>query len=220
MWPWGSGHQAIDPFEGCTSEWLHQLSGSQYTDDTDVQVILLGKFHYLMTLCQDISVWVAFGTGKNFTYYHINAVYNDLGSEKSLALPVFHSFTGCDTTSAFLGQGKKAAWEAWDCFEDVTFAFAYMALHLFTEVSLDADHFKLLERFTVVMYDKSSELEDVNEARRELFCQKGKTMKTIPPTQDALLQHSKRAAYQAGVWCASVNRLRWRLPVHTTGAGF
>jgi len=80
------------------------------TVDTDVQVILLGKFHYLMTLCQDISVWVAFDAGKNFTYYHIHAVYNDLGSEKSLALPVFHSLTGCDTTSAFFGKGKKAAW--------------------------------------------------------------------------------------------------------------
>ena len=78
-----------------------------------------------------------------------------------------------------------------------------MALHSFTEVTVDADHFTLLERFTVVMYDKASELEGVNEARKELFCQKGKTMETIPPTHDALLQHSKRAAYQAGVWCSS-----------------
>ena len=59
------------------------------TIDIDVQVILLGKFHCLMTLCQDISVWVAFGAGKNFAYYHINAVYNDLGSDKSLTLLCF-----------------------------------------------------------------------------------------------------------------------------------
>ena len=26
-------------------------------------------------------------------------------------------------------------------------------------------------------------------------------MERLPPTQDALLQHAKRAAYQAGVWC-------------------
>ena len=85
----------------------------------------------------------------------------------------------------------------------MTLAFTSIVLHPFTEVSLDADHFKLLERFTVVMYDKSSELEDVNEARRELFCQKWKTTEMIPPSQDALLQHSKRAADQAGVWCTS-----------------
>ena len=28
-------------------------------------------------------------------------------------------------------------------------------------------------------------------------------METIPPTRDALLQHCKRAAYQAGIWTTS-----------------
>jgi len=75
-------------------------------------VILIGKFHHLLTLCPDVNVWVAFGTGKSFTYYYVNAIYEDLGKEKSLAVPVFHSFTRCDTTSAFFGRGKKLAWEA------------------------------------------------------------------------------------------------------------
>ena len=78
------------------------------TVDTDVVVILIGKLHHLITLCQDVSIWITFGTGNNFTYYHINAIYEDLGREKSLSLPVFHSFTGCDTTSAFIGKGKKS----------------------------------------------------------------------------------------------------------------
>ena len=47
-------------------------------------------------------------------------LYEHLGREKSLALPVFHSFTGCDTTFAFYGRGKKSAWEAWNCFDDIT----------------------------------------------------------------------------------------------------
>ena len=38
---------------------------------------------------------------------HINDVCNDLGNDKSMALPVFRCFTGCDTTSAFWGKGKK-----------------------------------------------------------------------------------------------------------------
>jgi hypothetical protein len=101
------------------------------TVDTDVVVVLIGKFYLLTTICQNVNIWVAFGTGKNFTYYHINALYEDLGMEKSLALPVFHSFTGCDTTSAFLGKGKKSAWEAWKCYNDVTSA---LALHPFTEL--------------------------------------------------------------------------------------
>ena len=34
------------------------------TVDTDVVVILIGKFHHLLTLCQDVNIWVAFGAGK------------------------------------------------------------------------------------------------------------------------------------------------------------
>ena len=52
-------------------------------------------------------------------------------------------------------------------------------------------------------YDKASELQHVDEARKELFCQKGKTMEQLSPTQDALLQHLKRVAYLAGIWCTS-----------------
>ena len=78
-----------------------------------------------------------------------------------------------------------------------------MALHPYAELSLDVEPFQLLERFTVILYDKTSYLEHVDEARQELFCQKEKAMEAPPPTQDALLQHSKRVAYQAGIWCTS-----------------
>ena len=105
-----------------------------HTADTNVVVILLCKFHHMVTLCQDVNILVAFGTGKNFSYHHINVIYDNLGRDKSLALPVFHAFTGCDTTSAFLRRGKKSAWEAWNSYVDVTPAVTYMALHPYTEV--------------------------------------------------------------------------------------
>ena len=173
------------------------------TVDTDVVVILIGKFQHLMTLCADLKIYVAFGTGKSFHYININAIYEKLGSEKALALPVFHSFTGCDTTSSFFGRGKKSACEAWNCYPQVTRAFTYMALHPYTELDTYNENFKLLERFTVILYDKNCYFDSVNEARKELFCHKSKSMEKLPPTQDALLQHSKRASYQAGVWCTS-----------------
>ena len=65
-------------------------------------------------------------------YIHINVICANLGREKSLALPVFHSFTGCDTTPAFFGRGKKSAWEAWACYPEVTDAFTYVACNPFT----------------------------------------------------------------------------------------
>ena len=77
-----------------------------------------------------------------------------------------------------------------------------MAEHPYTPIDIDADHFKRLERYIVVLYDKTSQLKSVNEAGKELFCQRSKPMDGIPPTQDALLQHSKRAAYQTGIWAA------------------
>ena len=88
---------------GCMNSLVHAV-------DTDVVVILIEKFHH-RSPCQNVNICVALGTGKHFTYYHINAIYEELGREKSLALPVFHSFTGCDTTSAFLRKCKKLAWE-------------------------------------------------------------------------------------------------------------
>ena len=90
-----------------------------------------------------------------------------------------------------------------DCFDDITQTFTYMALHPYAELNVDNAHFQLLEHFTVIVYDKTSDLQHVNEARQEMFCQKEKSMERLPPTQDALLQHTKRAAYQAGIWCTS-----------------
>ena len=35
----------------------------------------------------------------------------------------------------------------------------------------------------------------VNEARKQLFSQKAKSIESIPPTQAALIQHTRGAAY-------------------------
>jgi len=73
-----------------------------HTVDTDVVIILGGKLYVLLERHPAADILVAFGTGNNFKQIHINAVCNYLGKEKSTALPTFHSFSGCDTTSSFL----------------------------------------------------------------------------------------------------------------------
>ena len=35
-------------------------------------LILVGKFHHLLTLNLSEKIWVAFGTGKNFAYYQFH----------------------------------------------------------------------------------------------------------------------------------------------------
>ncbi|KAG0724638.1 hypothetical protein GWK47_040164 [Chionoecetes opilio] len=173
------------------------------TVDTDVVVILIGKYHSLTSQHQMAAIWVAFGTGKNFMYLDINAICYALGKDRSTALPMFHSFTGCDTTSAFFGKGKKSVWEAWNAYVEVTEAFNNLMNHPYMTVTVNCKEFQLLERFTVIIYNKKSNLDSVNEARRELFSQKNRTMENIPPTQEALLQHTLRAVYQAGIWATS-----------------
>ena len=58
-----------------------------------------------------------------------------------------------------------------------------MVDNAFGDVSASCELFSLLEQFTVLLYDKSSVLKSVNEARLELFCMKNRSMEYLPPTQ-------------------------------------
>ena len=95
-----------------------------------------------------------------------------------------------DTTSAFFGKGKKSAWEAWKSYPDVTQAFLGIARQPHDPVTEESLNFKLLERYTVVLYDRTSSLKFVNEARRELFCQRARRWKlsTYPGCSTTTLQ--------------------------------
>jgi hypothetical protein len=58
----------------------------------------------------------------------------------------------------------------------------------------------ILERFIVLLYDRTCPKMKFNEARKMLFAQKGRSLELIPPTRAALVQHVKRAVYQ-GEYC-------------------
>ena len=146
---------------------------------------------------------LAFGTGKDYDIFNINNICSRLGKDVSQSLLTFHAFSGSDTTSGFHGKGKKSAWEAWKAFPEVTSAFLQIFDHPFDLLDSLSWQFKLLERFTVILYDRTSTCELVNKARRELFCQKSSSLENFSPTQDALLQHVKRVVYQAGIWISS-----------------
>ena len=73
------------------------------TVDSDVVVLAVYVFAQLMTSLN--ALWVAFGTGKNFRLIPAHEIYTAIGCTKSLALPMFHAFTGCDTVSSFSKDG-------------------------------------------------------------------------------------------------------------------
>jgi len=132
---------------------------------------------------------------KDFRFYSINVICANLGDSRSRTLPVFHVLTGCDTTSAFRGKGKKLAWQAWQAYEEVTKTFRYLDDHPFEHTNAESGHFRNIEWLIVILYDKTNSLSSVNETRKELFCHKNQSMDRIPPTQNALLKHTRQAVY-------------------------
>jgi len=74
-----------------------------HTVDSDVVVLAIHFFSSLGFL----ELWVCFGSGKKVRDIPIHDICAHLGPSRSLALPLFHAITGCDTTSQFLGCGKK-----------------------------------------------------------------------------------------------------------------
>ena len=67
-----------------------------------------------------------------------------------------------------------------------------------TPESVESFIYKPLEQFVILLYDCTSNLECVNRARKQLFTQKGTSVKGILPTKAVLIQHIKPATYQAG----------------------
>ena len=57
---------------------------------------------------------------------------------------------------------------------------------------------EVLQKFVCEPYGKSN-LTTVNEARYEIFRMSFKTDTSLPPNMDALVLHTKRANYQAGI---------------------
>ena len=170
------------------------------TVDTDVLVLAVAT----AAKNNERNVYVSFGVGSSHQIIDATAIATALGYEKSVALPVFHAFTGCDTVSSLKSIGKKTAWQRWNAFADVTEAFTDIST---SPDSIDPQTMKVLERFVVLLYDRTSPCVSVNELRKELFT-KGRSIEHIPPTSGALLQHANRTLHQGGhVWGKSDSKL-------------
>ncbi len=151
-------------------------------------VIVVGVFFELQRMYPNIDIWVSFSMGKHFDNYQINLICHSLGEERCRGLPFYHSFTGCDTTSQFVGKGKRSSWGAWSTHSAVTKAFQYAAEHPFKILNIESPEFELLECFTCVLYDKTTLTCKVNILRQELFSHSQVNGKH--PTNSGLLQYT------------------------------
>ena len=76
------------------------------TVDSDVVVILLGFTTKFLSVCCDLQLIVDFADKHQL--YSITEAHKKLGGDVADAMPVFHSFSGCDSVSAFFGHSKNA----------------------------------------------------------------------------------------------------------------
>ena len=148
------------------------------------------------------QLWLIFGQDQSLRWIGIHNLYNYVGQEKAKGMLFFHAFTGCDVVSAFRNKGMKTAWQTWDIFPEATPVFSTLSQH---PPTIEDDDMEILEKFVVLMYDRSSTAGGVEEARLDLFARKRRPYEAILPTRAALIQHTKRAAYQAGcVWAQAI----------------
>ena len=153
----------------------------------------------------------AVGTGKKYRDIPVHSLHAGLGPSNSIALTLFHSLTGCDTTSQFLGCGKKTAWVVWNSFPDLTDTLVALTLNP-NMFGIEAIHMQRIERFVVLMYSKGCGAAGVNEARLRLFTSGTKSLESIPPTQAALFQHVKRVIIQSSFYWHQALSVQQEIP--------
>ena len=59
-------------------------------------------------------------------------------------------------------------------------------MHMTDPISDRTLEVEVIGRFVVLMYSRTSDLSRVNDARKQLFAQKSRSLENIPPTQAAL----------------------------------
>ena len=116
----------------------------------------------------------------------------------------FHALTGCDTTSAFHGYGKKSCWKT----------FLNQPL-LVAGIGRDGE-LAPIEQFGCHLYGRP-EQSSVDQAMLQRFGKAKKGWEMLPPTKDALELHTIRANYQAKIWLqADQQHIQVSSPVDTS----
>jgi len=105
-----------------------------------------------------------------------------------------HSFTGCDSVSAFAGKGKAKALNIMMQSDEFVTLFSN-----FGNIDIE-EEMSQLEKFTCHLYGSTKQ--NVNAARYRFYCQKqGKLpLSQLPPCQETLRKHCQRANYQCRIW--------------------
>ena len=124
----------------------------------------------------------------------LTAIAEKFGEEQCADLAGLHAFTGCDTTSAFSGKGKKAVLDL-----VVAGGMNLKAMQQSGQTPVVSEELMLLCRqFVCALYGRPA-LSDLNEVRYQIFRTSACQSSSLPPNEDALGNDVKRANYQTYV---------------------
>lgn len=163
------------------------------TNDTDVVVLAISVAN---TLPAD-EMWITFGLGKHVYNLAAHSIATSLGQDKASVLPMFHALTGCDTVSFFGGRGKKTAWDTWMVFPELTPVLRSLKS---SPANIADDSMDVIERFVVLLYDRTSSLTKVNEARQELFSKRHGTLTTFRPLEQRLCNIPRELCFKEDMY--------------------
>ena len=132
----------------------------------------------------------------------ITSISSALGSDVCKALLGVHSFTGCDSVSAFAGRGKQRAFQIIRSDQNARNAFVKLG----ETWTLSSDMHTQLERFVCKLYATKPGTHVIDELQYNLFCVRKGEIESyqLPPCKDCLMKHSLRANYQAAIWRRSL----------------
>ena len=158
------------------------------TEDRDVFVLLLSFCRAMNTTILQMC-----GSSTRTKVIDMKKITTVLGEDTCIGV---HAFTGCDSVSAFAGNGKTKALKMLKDYAEVKETFSRLG----EEWQLPPDLFTRIEKSTCDLY--SSRATEVNAARYNLFCSKNGEMESfqLPLFKDSLQKHTLRANYQAGIW--------------------
>lgn len=187
-----------DHEEADTRMILHALHASHdhdrvvvHSPDTDVAVLSVYSFSSM----QCTEMWFRTGTKDKLRYLPIHTIANRIGPAMCRALPGFHSLTGCDSTSALSGIGKKKGFELLKTSGE----YQDTASQLGENLTLSERCQTSSEKLVCALYTKDAR-PTADGTRYFLFCQKQKQNENLPPTSNSLRHHIQRANFQAFVW--------------------
>lgn len=183
----------------------------------DTDVLLLCTSHFAEIGCTEL--WFKTETRDRLRYIPIYTVENQLGLPMCKALQALHTLTGCDSTSSLSGFVKSKALKLIKKNPEHMQSLGNVGQLL----DVDEEMVAKVESFVCFPYTQGLKSlwnqTDVDEAQYQLFCQKSQNNMLLPPTQDSLEQHIKRANYQAYIWRKALTP-RQNLHSPATGHGW